>query len=236
MAASLTIADNQDGTGATATITGSGGAAANLVSVYSFSATALMALVNTFSRVGDGTIAVDVDPGATYVGVLTEDAALVDVPVFFPATSAPQSLYGDMLAAVQTTLISLGLSGIGSNVLLRKFPWYRDGTTFPAAFVCPFNEQWPNQGTNASDDTGYGISICLARTSNRDNTLAQDNLLLDWRETVRKAFRSKRLAGVNERHFVTNVEPGTVFDPASFGNQYDATFITLRAWAREARS
>jgi hypothetical protein len=229
----LSIVDQADGTGATATIAGAAGYT-NDVYVYSFGADGTLTDEGTFTRSGNGTVDLVLATGM-YFAVLANDDFFASTPAFFAVTGSAQSLYGDLLAAVQTTLISLGLSGIASNVLLKKFVWLRDGTTYPAAFVCPYNEQWPNQGTNASDDTGYGISIALVRATNRDNTLAQDDLLLDWRETVRKAFRSQRIAGVSSAHYTTLVEPGPVFDPAIFGNQYDATFLTLRAWARESR-
>jgi hypothetical protein len=231
--ATLTVVDQQDGTGATATIAGAAGYT-NKVYVYSFGADGTLTLEGTFTRSGNGTIDLVLTTGM-YFSVLANDDFFASTPAFFTVTAAAQSLYGDLLASVQTTLISLGLAGIGSNVLLQKFVWFRDGVTYPAAFVCPFNEQWPNLGTNASDDTGYGISICLARTSNRNNALESDDQVLAWREIVRKAFRSQRIVNVSTAHFNTLVEPGPVFDPFSFGNQFDATFITLRAWARESR-
>jgi hypothetical protein len=232
--ASLTVVDQADGTGATATIAGAAGYS-NDVYVYSFAADGALTLEDTFTRSGNGTLDLVLSTGM-YFAVLANDDFFASTPAFFAVTAAAQSLYGDLLASVQTTLISLGLAGIASNVLLKKFVWFRDGVTYPAAFVCPYNEQWPNQGTNASDDTGYGISIALVRATNRNNDLAQDDQLLVWREIVRKAFRSQRISGVSTAHFNTLVEPGPVFDPASFGSQFDATFITLRAWARETRS
>jgi hypothetical protein len=232
--ASLTVVDQQDGTGATATIAGAAGYS-NDVYIYSFAADGTLTLEGTFTRSGNGTVDLVLTTGM-YFAVLANDDFFASTPAFFTVTAAAQSLFGDLLASVQTTLISLALPDIGSNVLLKKFTWLRDGTTYPAAFVCPYTEQWPNQGTNASDDTGYGIAITLVRTSNRDNALASDDQLLDWRETVRKAFRSQRVISVSTAHFNTLVEPGPVFDPASFGNQFDATIIYLRAWARESRS
>ncbi len=232
--ASLTVVDQQDGTGATATIAGAAGYT-NDVYVYSFAADGTLTLEGTFTRSGNGTLDLVLTTGM-YFAVLANDDFFASTPAFFTVTAAAQSLYGDLLASVQTTLISLALPGIGSNVLLKKFTWLRDGVTYPAAFVCPYTEQWPNQGTNASDDTGYGISIGLARASNRVNDLAADDQLLAWREIARKAFRSQRIINVSSAHYNTLVEPGPVFDPASFANQFDATFITLRAWARESRS
>lgn len=232
--ATLVVVDQQDGTGATATIAGAAGYT-NDVYVYSFAADGTLTLEDTFTRSGNGTLDLVLGVGM-YFAVMANDDFFASTPAFFTVTDAAQSLYGDLLAAVQTTLISLGLAGIGANVLLKKFVWFRDGVTYPAAFVCPYNEQWPNQGTNASDDTGYGIAITLVRKSNRDNDLADGDQLLSWRETVRKAFRSQRIGGVSTAHFNTLVEPGPVFDPFSFGNQFDATIIYLRAWARESRS
>lgn len=232
--AALTVVDQQDGTGATATISGAAGYA-NKVYVYSFAADESVTLVDVFTRSGNGTLDLTLGVGM-YFAVMANGDFFASTPAFFSVTAAAQSLYGDLLAAVRIKLISLGLAGIGANVLLKKFVYFRDGVNFPAAFVCPYNEQWPDAGSNARDDSGYGISICLARTSNHANELAQDDRLLDWRETVRKAFRSQRIAGAGADHHTTKVEPGPVFDPASFGNQFDATFLTLRAWAREPRS
>jgi hypothetical protein len=232
--ATLTVVDQGDGTGATATIAGAAGYT-NKVYVYSFASDGSLTLENTFTRSGNGTLDLVLGVG-TYLAVMANDDFFASTPAFFFVTDAAESLYGDLLNAVKTTLLALALPDIGANVLLKKFTWLRDGVTYPAAFVCPYNEQWPNLGTNASDDTGYGIAITLVRASNRDNVLASDDQLLSWRETVRKAFRSQRISGVSTAHYNTLVEPGPVFDPASFGNQFDATVIYLRAWARESRS
>lgn len=232
--ATLSVVDQGDGTGATATIAGAAGYT-NDVYVYSFAADGTLTLEDTFTRSGNGTIDLVLGVGS-YFAVMANDDFFASTPDFFFVTDDAESLYGDLLAAVKTTLLALALPDIGANVLLKKFVWFRDGVTYPAAFVAPYNEQWPNQGTNASDDTGYGIAITLVRTSNRVNDLAADDQMLSWRETVRKAFRSQRIGGVSADHYTTLVEPGPVFDPASFGNQFDATIIYLRAWAREGRS
>lgn len=144
------------------------------------------------------------------------------------------STLGDILNAVQAAAIAINLTSITTNVLIRKFPWIQDGVTMPVLYVCPIQELLPNQGTNRKDDTGYGVQVSAARSSNRDTALVQADQLLEWRDKLIRGFRQDRLSGVTGSYLVT-VEPGPVFDPVAFANMLDGTTIYLRCWCREAR-
>lgn len=239
MPITLAIADDRDGTGATATLAGGGVAAANVVSVYAFGNGGAMTLVDTFSRVGNGTVPIDVDPGAMYVGVLTSDDVFSGVPVFFPATDASDAILGDLLASIQTDAIAAALPEISANVLLRKFPWQTDGITLPALLVSPIREQLPNLGTNASDDTLYGVQLSAFWAGDKsDNSLAEDSVVLDVRDKLLKRFREKRIPNITQGDsYRTTVEAGDVFDADLFKKtgKY-ATVLLLRCYVREVRN
>lgn len=144
------------------------------------------------------------------------------------------STLGDILEAVKTTITALDLPDIASNVLLKKFPWRRDDVATPAVLIAPQAEQLPNLGTNASDDTGYGVQVVIVRVSNNDLSLAGSDQLLAWRDAIIKAFREKRISGIAGSYHTT-IEPGPMFDQPAFWTNYDASTLLLRAWVREAR-
>ena len=147
-----------------------------------------------------------------------------------------QSTQGDILAAVQTAVRGLALTGIdNANVLLRKFAWKRDGVTMPAVFICPIQEQLPLTGTNSQDDTTYGVQISAVRASNGDVTISATDQLLEWRELLIKAFREKRITGIAGQ-YRTTVDPGPVIAPAGFAAQIDGTTIFLRCQTRATRT
>jgi len=236
--ATLAIADQADGTGATATIGGAAGYS-NDVLVYQFSGSAGgLTLVDTFTRSGNGTLDLVLEPGSYFAELVSDDFAAAG-PVFFAVTGDDQSDLGDILAAAAAQVQAIGLAGIDSvNVRMKKFAWRRaESIPIPGVLVCPRDEQFPNLGTNASDDTGYSVQISAVAASNSDNSLAQNNRLLAWRMAIAERFREKRFASLanDADQFTTRIEPGPVIDRAAFEAGYDATTVYLRVWVRKGR-
>jgi hypothetical protein len=236
VAITFTISDDQDATGATATIAGTGVAADNDVNVYKFGASGALSLAGTFSRTGNGTLTLAVATGS-YFAILLSDGVFAGLPVAFVASDEPASTLGSLLAAVKNRIVALGLQGISAGrVITRKKPYKLPSDSLPAVFVCPLTEQMPNSGTNASDDTGYAVLIVASRASNQELPIAADDQLLAWRNSIAKEFREKRITGITGADFYrVAVEPGPVIDDTAFKGMIDSTAVILRCFAREVR-
>lgn len=137
-----------------------------------------------------------------------------------------------VLEAVQETIRHLGLEGMSpSSVYVRKFPWDTK-ITHPAAFLSPVVEQ-VRDATNCEDDYGYGVQVTLSKGANRQLAISDDSLLR-WRQRVMAAFHNQRLDAVGVS-YQCKVEPGPVYDPVAFGQQYDASSFVIRCWTRQQR-
>lgn len=142
------------------------------------------------------------------------------------------SVIMECLEAVQDRIKHLGLSGVlPSRIYIRKFPWDKN-VTHPAVFIAPVNEQLAD-ATNCDDDYGYGLQITLSQSSNRDVVIEDDRLLL-WRQRTMAAFHNQRLPGVG-KSYQCKIEPGPVYDPTAFGQNYDASSMVVRCWTRQQR-
>jgi len=110
-------------------------------------------------------------------------------------------------------------------------------------FVSPAIEKFDPMVENTSDDFGFGAQVTLIEASNQqlngDTEAGLDEMdrFLLWRERVTDWFlptTEEPLAGVPEVHTIT-YEPGFLYDPTAFQNQYDAQAILLRCWYRKQR-
>src|SRR5262245_10565380 len=115
MALTVTITDNQNGTGATATIAGQDAGQTVTVFVSPFEVgTSPLAWTSAGSRVGNGTVSLPVQPAYYYayaLGVVSGVAA-VSVPVYFLASIAPRAVLDRYLDAIQAKIQTLTLSGL----------------------------------------------------------------------------------------------------------------------------
>ena len=142
-------------------------------------------------------------------------------------------VFKQCLDAVQDGIRGLDLSGIKSNVLLRKVPFDKDAK-FPAVFVYPLPERInPTAGTNLRDQIEYGVGVTIARVSKNDLT-EFFNTMLKWREQIRSKFIHQRLSGVTEVN-TCRVEPGEVVLPAAIVKLHEVGFLVVRCMAWETR-
>lgn len=98
-----------------------------------------------------------------------------------------------ILTTVQTQIQALNLSGIAdADIVVRSVPFNKDLTTFPHIVIAPFGNEEEQPGTNASDDIGYPVSVCVVSNP----SLAETNrgTYLQWRESIRKEFINQRLS------------------------------------------
>jgi hypothetical protein len=218
MSASLTIADNLDGTGGVATVAGSGGADTNTLYRAGWtgqSGTLAWTLVG--ARTGDGTIAIAASAGHYLFRLANSDG---DVAVVYqPLTNAAaKAILDAALDAVVLRIRGLNLSGISSGQISKRWlPRVTPADAFPMIHVTPFGgETFPGVMT-ATDDTGLPIATTIVDGQNQDPT-ANLSRNAFWRETILAALRYQRLAGVPAAYILVP-EPGTIVNPAIFDAQ-----------------
>lgn len=232
MAATLTIVDLTNGTGATATLAGTLGAAVSLyVAQVSGLAGALpFALAGT--RVGDGSLVLAPQGG---FGLYFGYALVGGVPtnlVYFAVTSGAQAVATRVRRSVVNTIKLLPLP-FAKNVYEQILP---DETNirFPCA-ICTVDgvSETEEQVFSVNDDIGRPVKILIAdRATKMDHARLPDYEL--WRQAVDRCFRNQQLAGVVES-VRCKIEPYTVIDPTLREYQHMVTALTVRAICREPR-
>jgi hypothetical protein len=201
----LKVTDNQNGTGATATISGSAGGT-NTVYVQPYSAGQVGgAFYQAGTRTGDGTVLLAIAPGSYYWAyVLTSGNAAPSNFVSFPVTLNADSVWWRCCLATQAVIQGLKLTGvpplkgIPSNQVYLQKSFDHAGLVFPCILVMP-----PMQGekmawaTNVMEDLSYPVFVgVLDRSpSAYEKDLQQQ---LNWRQQLQRAFRGQRLANVPE--------------------------------------
>ncbi len=151
-----------------------------------------------------------------------------------------RSLYMRCLLATQATIQGLSLEGIlASNIVLQKVPWARDFTQglrdFPGILITPAGaESMPTTaGTNQSDEVVYPVQVTILAADNGQIAEMIGTYLL-WRETIAKAFRHRRLDGVNEVYDCSMQPQHVVALDASTKGLFQSS-IVLQFVARELR-
>ena len=145
-----------------------------------------------------------------------------------------------ILEKVQADIVSAIGTGTGAtfeittaNIVDLKLPYKTDsGPDLPGVLITPVPEI-ERDGTNASDDVGFGVQVTIAQNSNRDLEGYADRLYW-WRETIAGLFRNKRFPAVAGSYKCV-IEPKPVIDPAAFGDLFDATAFVVRVWVRIQR-
>lgn len=246
MTISLTLADNGDGTGAVATIAGSAVGSANTVYVAD--------LVGGLSasgwsvggtRTADGTVPLSQAVGKHWAYLLNVAAGVNTVtPVQgYGTTSAQQSVFEKCLNACYTIVAGVSLSGFNpANINIQKLPWDRS-LAHPGIVVCPTPESIDSAGqlivTNRGTVIGYGVSVACIQSANQDQS-SNLSRWLRWREQLRRAFEDsptrQPLQGLVAEVSMVMIEPGAIYDPASFSANYDIQGFTVRCLTREQRA
>ena len=197
-------ADKADGTGATATISGSTAGSANTVYTAPWTgAGGNLTWTASATRTGDGAVSLSLSNGFYLVYCESVLAGLPSLPSNFPAF---QTTGGTTYAAVHKALAEkvktqiqgmLGNSIIGpvaDSVRVRKVPSTIDFGSidpdtlllpvgsdkkhaWPAILVCYFDLETlnPLAGTNIRDDIGYPLAILMMQPNNTANTVASED-------------------------------------------------------------
>ena len=231
MALSLTVTDNQDGTGAVATVQGSDAGESNVLYCAAWPGESWQA---GGGRIGDGQVPLALPRGPWWAYVLSAGTLISDL-VHFRVTDGTESIYRQCLDAVRDVIVGLALEGLEpSNIVIRKFAWNGEHVT-PGIFCCPAADR-PQYATNRRDDVDYPIQVVIVRAGNRQLTDHLNTTLL-WREQIRLAFAAllrggPALPGVEEV-YTTRIEPGAVHDWGAFQAMWDIGSLTIHCVARE---
>ena len=236
-APTLAVADNGDGTGAVATITGSTAGATNTVSVQAVTGLGTSTWTTGGSRVGNGTVALSLAVGFYWVRVVSEldGATAVSNLVYLYVSATTTAIHYEILEAVQAKIVGLALSGISSaNVQIRKIAWDKDFPK-PGVLISPMPEEInPGAGTNERDDIGYRVAVVVMRVSNQNVKQAEMNQFLLWRQRIDSALLNQRLSGTAAWRVIT--EPGGLYIPEAFKQQHDVSALIFRVFVRRDRN
>jgi len=237
----LAVADDADNTGATATITASTSGSENIVFTRAVSGgLGTSPWVSSGNRTGNGTVSLNLAAGyyMAYVQSTLNSQQTVSNQVYFVVTTGADAVLVQCLDGVLARLQGMTFAGItNSNFSIRKLPWNRKLTSSeakPGAFISPVPVTVrPQGGNNVRDERGYGVAVVVARISNENLTSDMDATIL-WRQQIDRAFLNQRLDAVVENTNCT-VEPGSIFNAALFGENYDVFSMTVRCWCLETR-
>lgn len=240
----ISVVDQADNTGATATISGADAGTNNVV--YTASVDGDLGATSTTwtsggSRTGDGTVDVNtVTAGYYWMYATSTDGTntAASTPVYVRVTTGSESTHKDTCDAVLARLQSLTMSGLSSaNIKLVKLPAEMPSSdTLPCIHVGPQGRETMDAraGTNVKDDTGYPVLVVIFCADNAQDRTANLNRNLKWREQVAKSLQNQPLAGT--QLFRCEVEPLEIWPPSAVRNaNLFVSGFTVRCFARETR-
>jgi hypothetical protein len=211
----LAITDAQDGTGGTATITGSAGAA-NAVYYAPFTGMpGNMTWTLAGTRTGDGTVPLTIGTGY-FLFHLTVNGALG--PIANKAfTDAIDPVHFRCLIGARTRLNQLSMTGLDPTKLMVK--WLPraidiDLTQLPYVCISPPGFEIDVSTVLNEDDYLYPVIVAFFVKQNQDS-VANLKLVLKWREQALRALANQRWPGITETMWAVP-KPMNVLDPDSY--------------------
>jgi hypothetical protein len=236
MTLALAVVDNGNGT-ATATISGSSGATNSVYyAAWVGVAGQNYAWVLGGTRTGDGTLTINPGYGSWNWQLLSNGA--LGPMNYVPTVNASVSghHYG-ILQAVQTQILSLNLSSIGSNVILRWVPriFTPNGTPaedLPVCQIAPIGAEDMQGLVLSQDDAGYPVVIICADRQQGDVN-AGLSTKLRWREQIRRLLINQRLPGTPV--WTCRYRPEAIVDVGAFSRNYLVSVDVAQFFVRETR-
>jgi hypothetical protein len=245
MSLNLSVIDNQDGTGATATITGSAPSAANQVWIQTVSGDLGAAdWILGGSRTGDGAVGLELEIGYYWAHCASQlgPASTTSNLVYFRVSRGSDPVLYRCLLATRARIQGLALPGItGTHVVIQKVASDRDlgagqAQEFPAILISPVGgEQIPAvDSTNLRDEVVYPVLVTILAADNQ-NQIANFPLYLQLREAIARAFRNQALPGVDEVYQCEVISRDIVSAEAFFRHNLFLSALVLQFRAREPR-
>lgn len=231
MSLTLAISDKADGTGATATIAGSGGASVTI----QVQRPGDIAWTVAGTITGDGTVSLPLASG--YFWGVALAAGVVSNLVYFPATTNTDAVAYRCLTGAQAgiqTLSTAGTIGVKASHVYVKMVLDDKNMHLPAIALTPTDtEQILTTGTNAKDDISHPV-VCQIVDRNSKDYVAKLPTYLRWRERIIRFFIHQRLSGVPEC-YTCDIVPEVIFDQQLRDFQYMVSGFVLRFRCREVR-
>lgn len=136
--------------------------------------------------------------------------------------------------AVVSEIDGLDLSGLSSSTMRQQqVPNNPEDNELTAgAFICPTTEKEGVNGTNKSNDIGYGFLITMVKASNHALNKTAQQTLMPWREGIRKHFHNQTPLTAQGCYNCT-VEHAPAVLPEAWTEQYDASALIVRCWVLE---
>jgi hypothetical protein len=189
-------------------------------------------------QVGDAeTLAGTLAPGRYFVYANRVGSAELSTINYVAVTSGVVNLHQSLLDGAEAVIGLLALDGIED---VQQLKWPVDGMiSCPAIILTVMNDQEnvPDDGSVGTDRTEFPVTLMIVTTNLSDNdrdAAAGQRQLLYWREKLRRAFRSQRLAGVPLQLYC-KVEPGPIVAADATKKDYQISSMTLRYLCREPR-
>lgn len=231
MAVSMTVADNADGTGSVATISGSLGAA-NDVYYTLFgggSQTPSYSWTLGGSRVGDGTVPLALGVGYyQYLLVSGSFSTANSVLVYGQVTDATiTEAHIQLLDGAIARINALAM--LSSDYVMKKWlPRASDpeitlmkNTGTSLIFCCPTGQEEYVGMVTSEDDIVLPVQVSIAYAANHDS-VANLNQMLSRRNRIARALRYQRLAGMSgeaAKQLTCHPKPGPIVDPDAYVSQ-----------------
>ena len=235
----LTIVDNEDGTGAVATISGSASNSTNTVYVAKVEGIlGQLTFTSGGSRTGDGTVNLAITKGFYFAKVdsmLTTAKTTVSDFVYFAVTTGEDEIHERILQAVVARINLLSLDGIAGGIHVRTLPDYNLPGLFPYVLCTIEGELEDNEESlSALDEVVYPVRVMMFDTRGKD-TAEKRSKRFQWRRRIRQAFLNQRLTGVSEV-FDCDVQMKVIVDPPTL-ELYDKLVggLVLKFRVRETR-
>ena len=230
----LSLTDLADGTGATATISGSTAGTTNAV----YTSRWLGGFVNAAfasagSRSGDGTLALSLPNGYHWAYVLSTKAGedgVVSAMGTVRVTDGEESDWKQCMDAIVAKIQTLSLSGLlPANVEGGKFPMDREGLDKPAVLVGYIREAGITQVYSATDQIPLDFQVAIFKSSGEQSN-AIDDQYPKWREQIRNLFSPTTDSGLPAVPHVisTQVIPGDMYNLELFKVGLDAGALVVR--------
>lgn len=232
MALTLTMTDQADGTGATATIAGAG--VADTVTVYTQSFDGDLGAgtwATAGTRVGDGTVDATLSTGHYFA--YCKDADEVSPVVYFVVTDGVKAVAQQIDEAVQAKLRLIGLDDIDNDrIVIRDVATDRN-LERPCIVVSPIRQVMdPLAGVLHQNDVVYSEQVTIFAADNQANESGAKYKL--WLQQIARAFRDQELTGVTEVNRC-EVVPGPTVPTAYWSDNKYVGALVLKFTTRETR-
>lgn len=230
MALEIAVADNADGTGGTATITGSAGGSVSVAAGRVASGAGLIALPTVGSRTGNGTLALSLSRGLWFA--YAKEGASISSLYLFNVTDGLDAVATRVRRVVADTIRLLTISP-ARNVYEQIAP---DDTNIvlPCVMLTTEGESESDESKlNTVDDWGRPVKVLIAdRATHLDH--GKLPLYETWRQAIMRCFVNQQLIGVPESK-ICRIEPLQIADPKIKEYGYMVAGFVVRAVTREPR-